>query len=210
MLLLPFFCSPGFAQTSQSLERPETFASVAFDRADPMWETARNTIRQSVQCLEQSSPQCNISAVAPILARLRNQPQVVQLDVINRWVNSMSYVSDRDNYQDDDYWARVDLFLQRGGDCEDYAIAKYALLRAVGFRADQLHIVVVDDLRKGMLHALLAVTLPTGDQWLDSQTTALMPAASTGRYHPRVAVNESGLWRHRDQTLGVAITAAQD
>ena len=55
------------------------------------------------------------------------------LDKVNRRVNAFRAVSDRENWRQADYWATPRELLSRGaGDCEDFAIAKYFLLRADG------------------------------------------------------------------------------
>ena len=50
-------------------------------------------------------------------------------------------------------------FLHRGGDCEDYALAKYLALRALGFAAADLRIVALSDAARGLHHAVLTVRL---------------------------------------------------
>ena len=49
-----------------------------------------------------------------------------------------TYLEDLANYGLPDYWATPLQFLDRDGDCEDYAIAKFVSLRELGFAADEL------------------------------------------------------------------------
>ena len=50
------------------------------------------------------------------------------IDEVFAFVYNTPYVSDMDNYGVSDFWAPINLFIQRGGDCEDYAIAAATIL----------------------------------------------------------------------------------
>jgi len=43
------------------------------------------------------------------------------------------------------------------GDCEDYAIVKYVVLRELGITADDPHLIVVQDKKRETGHAVVAV-----------------------------------------------------
>lgn len=53
---------------------------------------------------------------------------------VNNYVNKrVRYVADERNYKQKDYWATpLETLKSRKGDCEDYAIAKYYLLKELG------------------------------------------------------------------------------
>lgn len=53
-----------------------------------------------------------------------------QLGAINEWVNGFPY---RDDPQGDPWDAPRELMARGSGDCEDFAIAKFFMLRAIGF-----------------------------------------------------------------------------
>ncbi len=91
---------------------------------------------------------------AALLAQARGLSQVEALNLVNRAVNrTIKYRSDRG-----DQWQTLAQSAARGtGDCEDYAIAKMALLAALGFRAEQLQFIVLKDTRRQLYHAVLAV-----------------------------------------------------
>ena len=65
------------------------------------------------------------------------------IDKINREVNAVQFVSDIENYGVDDYTATPEEFYSRGGDCEDYAVAKYHRLIEQGFNAKKIKFVMV-------------------------------------------------------------------
>src|SRR5690606_37404712 len=73
---------------------------------------------------------------------------------VNTALNAQSYHSDNGLWGAGDYWATPAEFLGRGGDCEDYAIAKYFLLRELGVPAETMRIAVVEDVLQQLMHAV--------------------------------------------------------
>jgi len=68
-----------------------------------------------------------------LLHTLKHAPINEQLNHVNSWVNTLHYASDKELYGVRDYWATLYEFVARGkGDCEDYTIAKYFILKALG------------------------------------------------------------------------------
>jgi len=60
---------------------------------------------------------------------------------VNQRINQLRRISDIRNWQRADHWTTPIELLQRGaGDCEDFAIAKYFLLRAHGFTDSNLRL----------------------------------------------------------------------
>ena len=78
---------------------------------------------------------------------------------INDLVNKERYIVDAKNWGKSDYWATPIEFLSRGGDCEDFAIAKYTALRALGVPEERLRVAIVHDKEKNIPHAVLVVVL---------------------------------------------------
>ena len=136
---------------------------------------------------------------AKLVATARREPMLGRLATINGAVNRVPYVDDRANYGLEDYWASLDEFLARGGDCEDYAIAKYMLLRRAGVPAEAMRVVVVRDLALSTSHAILAVTVAGRTYILDNQSPTVKPAAQVARYQPVYSINETGWWLHMPQ-----------
>lgn len=134
-----------------------------------------------------------------LVAVLAHEGGLARLATVNRAVNRVPYVEDRANYGVDDYWASLDEFLTRGGDCEDYAIAKYMLLRRAGVAAGAMRVVVVRDLALSASHAILAVTIAGRAYILDNQAADVKPASAVARYQPVYSINETGWWLHMPQ-----------
>ncbi|MFT5181550.1 MAG: putative transglutaminase-like cysteine proteinase [Alphaproteobacteria bacterium] len=117
-----------------------------------------------------------------------------QLDIVNRYFNRIRYGADSAIYGASDYWASPAEFIASDfGDCEDYSIAKYTALRAFGWSADSLFIVVVRDLKYALNHAVLATKLE--GQWhiLDNRASRVLALAEVPFYQPVYAVNENQL-----------------
>jgi len=131
------------------------------------------------------------------IQNLKGRSQRAQIEGVNDFINSVSYIEDQDNYGKRDYWATPVEFFSRGGDCEDFAIAKYASLRALGFSTQQLRIAIVQDEIKNIPHAILIVYSDEGTFVLDNQNKRLESMAAVNRYKPIFSINSSNWWLHR-------------
>ncbi len=68
-----------------------------------------------------------------LLQELKNAKAIKKLNVVNTWVNQIRYASDKKVYHTSDYWATLYQFIGKGrGDCEDYTITKYYILKNLG------------------------------------------------------------------------------
>jgi predicted transglutaminase-like cysteine proteinase len=144
---------------------------------------------------------CTPEAWTTFLDSLRGQPAREQMDAVNRWANAQPYVEDQVNWGVADYWETPAEFLARGGDCEDYAIFKYASLARLGFSPDDLRIVVVNDTALNAFHAVLAVRL-AGKTWLlDNQTARTEAFGQAPQYTPIYSLNGHGWWMHSAPVL---------
>ncbi|MFW5680370.1 MAG: transglutaminase-like cysteine peptidase [Pseudomonadota bacterium] len=120
-----------------------------------------------------------------------------KLESVNRFVNGLPYARDEDRKGVLDHWSGPLEFLAEGGDCEDYAIAKYVSLRELGMAPRDLRIVVLEDRARGLAHAILAVRLGREVWVLDNHSDAIEPFTRLPHYDPYYAVNEDGRWLHR-------------
>ncbi len=120
-----------------------------------------------------------------------------QLDSINRYMNRHRYIIDPINWGVRDYWASPIQFFTKDGDCEDYAIAKYLTLRALGWKADALRIVVLQDMNLRIAHAILSVHYKGKILLLDNQIGQVVDSRNVRHYQPIYSVNENGWWRLR-------------
>lgn len=132
-----------------------------------------------------------------LLASLEGKDKRAQVEEVSRYVNQATYIPDRLNYGTKDYWALPSELFARGGDCEDYAIAKFIALRTLGFSNSQMRLVVVQDLKRGIPHAVLVVHLGRRNLVLDNQLSRVVSADQIRRYRPIYSINEQHWWFHR-------------
>ena len=98
---------------------------------------------------------------------------------INRAVNlSIAAASDKIQYGVEDRWASpLTTFTSGRGDCEDYALAKYAALRAVGFDDSDLRLLIVPLPASQTDHAVLSVRHEGRWLVLDNRRFAMLDVA---------------------------------
>ncbi|TXG82603.1 MAG: hypothetical protein E6R12_11355 [Sphingomonadales bacterium] len=143
------------------------------------------------------SPICARPSFPDLLAEARKLPRLEQLRLINKALNGHRYITDPENWGVPDYWAAVRQFLARNGDCEDYAIAKYMALKALGYSIDEMRIVVLQDENLGVPHAILAVASGDGYLILDNQIGEVLPDRLIVHYRPIYSINERSWWLHQ-------------
>lgn len=141
-----------------------------------------------------------------ILTRLiRSQRAPNQLRLVHQFFNSLPYRSDAALYRSVDYWSSAGEFLRHGGDCEDYAIAKYRALVDSGFPISDLRVVLVEDTITKEPHAVLAAQLDRVIYILDNQRSEVVRDRDLGHYRPLYSLNELDVWRHRTPSSPGAI-----
>ena len=127
-----------------------------------------------------------------------------KLRVVNDFMNLTQFISDLKHWGKEDYWATPVEFLSTdGGDCEDYSIAKYFTLRALGVPDEKLRITYVKEtVIYNEAHMVLAY-FPTPDAEplvLDNINPTLLPASRRTDLVPVYSFNGSGLWLAKEQT----------
>jgi predicted transglutaminase-like cysteine proteinase len=118
-----------------------------------------------------------------------------RLGEINRAVNlSIKPVSDLAQYGVADFWSAPLATLTVGaGDCEDYAVLKYVVLREIGIDPDDLQLVIVGDIKRKAVHAVVAVRLD--EEWLilDNRMLVMVKAAEARHYYPLFVLDHRGV-----------------
>lgn len=131
---------------------------------------------------------------------LDGQDQASKLNLVNSFFNRWQYRTDEETYGVSEYWASPLEFMANSGDCEDYAIAKYATLKFLGFKDSQMRIVaLVDNNRGGIGHSVLSVSAENGKMILDNLSTYVYQDNQQTGYAPRFAVNQSGIYTYAQQ-----------
>lgn len=122
-----------------------------------------------------------------LLNDLKDASTIKKLNVVNTWINYIKYKSDKSVYGVSDYWATLYEFVGKNkGDCEDYTIAKYYVLKELGVDPKRMKFAyVVYKNRKGkkISHMVLAyfnVPKPKSKQdilILDNNNRLIFPAS---------------------------------
>ena len=115
---------------------------------------------------------------------------------VNSMMNEKPYILDNKNWGQSDYWETPVEFMSKGGDCEDFAIAKYTALRTLGVPEERMRVAIVQDLVKNIPHAVLVVYTDEGPVILDNQNKSLVDGSDAGRYKPIFSINREAWWLH--------------
>ncbi len=142
------------------------------------------------------------------LVAFEGLPLDAMANKVNKLINKTDYILDGRNYGKTDYWATPVEFFTRGGDCEDFAIAKYVSMRALGVPEERLRIAIVHDQVKDVPHAVLVVYTDTDALILDNQTNDVISSASTDRYRPLFSINRTAWWLHTAQPDATRVASA--
>lgn len=126
---------------------------------------------------------------------VREREGVARLETVNRLVNTaIRYTSDLVQHGEVDLWSAPLASLHSGrGDCEDYAIAKFMVLREAGVPEQDLRILLVRDRAVREDHAVLAVRKDDGWTILDNRRATLFADGDLPQFAPLVALDASGV-----------------
>lgn len=96
-------------------------------------------------------------ALNALLGELSSKSIEQKLIEVNRFFNRFKYQEDLILWGEEDYWATPEEFIGvYSGDCEDYVIAKYFALRALGVEDDRLFLTYVKATKKDVAHMVLS------------------------------------------------------
>jgi predicted transglutaminase-like cysteine proteinase len=128
-----------------------------------------------------------------------------RIGLINRAVDlAISPVSDEGQWGVADRWSDPFETLQSDrGDCEDYAIVKYAALLEAGLSRDDVKIVVFRDRKSNEDHAVVAAHVDNQWLFLDNLTLTLVRDRDIMRATPEFVLGDDGarrfVWKGRDR-----------
>jgi predicted transglutaminase-like cysteine proteinase len=140
---------------------------------------------------------CNVSGWETFIQSQKGNPdKVAVLKAVNRFVNNVKYIEDVANWGQSDYWETPYEFFSKGGDCEDFSIAKFITLQKIGFDNDDMRIVILNNTRTNILHAVLVVKVGGTAYLLDNQIPIVEEANDIRYYRPIYSINETNWWKH--------------
>lgn len=180
--------------------------------AVPGWGGSADRIVQAAQRLGPTAQQ-GAAALQVAMTAVAGLADDDRLQAVNQFFNRrLVFADDQVVYGRTDHWASPLEALQNGrGDCEDYAIAKYFTLVALGTPHERLRLVYVRAALGGpggpvQPHMVLAYYADPGAEpaILDNLITEVRPASKRPDLTPVFSFNADGLWQ------GVGPTTAGD
>ena len=149
--------------------------------------------------------QCHANGTCPVAAQRlidisaegAGRSGRARVGLINRAANlAVSPVSDEMHWGVADHWSDpFETLLSNRGDCEDYAILKYAALLVAGIPKDDVKIVILKNFFPTESHA--AVATRVDGQWLilDNRTLTLVRDTDVTRAIPEFVLDHEGVKR---------------
>ena len=128
-----------------------------------------------------------------------------KIERVNRFFNRLNFVDDALHWHKADYWATpVEFLASEGGDCEDFAIAKYFTLLDLGIDEHKLTLTYVKALKLNQAHMVLTYyPSPKAEPLvLDNLVEAILPSSERTDLLPVYSLNGSGLWLARQRGRG--------
>jgi len=142
----------------------------------------------------------------------QSQSEREKLDKVNRFFNRLDFIDDIIHWKKKDYWATpVEFLASDGGDCEDFAIAKYFTLKLMGVDENKLTLTYVKALGPNQAHMVLTYYPRPGAEplILDSLIDAIEPASRRTDLLPVYSFNASGLWLAKQRGRGRQVGSSE-
>jgi len=142
-----------------------------------------------------------------------DKPERIKLDKVNDFFNQVLWVSDQQHWGTSDYWATpIEMLGTDAGDCEDYTIAKYFTLKALGVSEKKLYLTYVKAVRLNQAHMVLTYfDKPNATPLvLDNINKRILPANKRPDLAPIYSFNGDGLWLAKERGKGKAVAGGSN
>nr|WP_236701252.1 transglutaminase-like cysteine peptidase [Thalassomonas viridans] len=143
------------------------------------------------------------------LKLMKTEAETSELDKlgkVNRFFNLFHFTDDIKLWGVDNYWASpVEFIGVNGGDCEDFAIAKYFTLLELGIADEKMRITMVKAVSIKKYHMVLAYYQTPGSVplILDNLDGAVKTADKRKDLIPVYSFNASQLWLNKEKGRGI-------
>ncbi|MFT6987205.1 MAG: putative transglutaminase-like cysteine proteinase [Psychromonas sp.] len=135
-----------------------------------------------------------------------------KLENVNRFFNMLRFIDDIKLWGDKNYWATPLEFIGvNGGDCEDFAIAKYFTLLELGIPDKKMRITMVKAVRLNQYHMVVAYyeSPSSVPLILDNLDGLIKPASQRQDLIPVYSFNGKQLWLNKEKGQGVVAGKSQ-
>ena len=161
------------------------------------------TIRiEPVKQLEVDPAQQRIAQWHALMQEKRYAAEMEKLESVNSFFNQLEFVDDLTHWGKEDYWAMPQEMLSSGGgDCEDFATAKYFTLRQLEIPDVKMRLTYVKAMQLKQPHMILSYYAePDADPLiLDSLVRTIRSASERSDLIPVYSFNGQGLWLAKKQ-----------
>lgn len=150
--------------------------------------------------------QSRVNAWRALVKNGADWPESKKLNSVNDFINQLVFVDDIVHWKQEDYWATpLQSIVTNGGDCEDFSIAKYFTLSAMGLDEEKLRLTYVKALDINKPHMVVSYfSHPTAEPLLlDNLNEQILPASQRPDLLPVYSFNGSGLWLAKREQGGV-------
>lgn len=131
--------------------------------------------------------------------------ELAKLEKVNDFFNQFAFVSDAVHWQKKDYWATpIEFLASKGGDCEDFALAKYFTLKKLGIEEAKLNMTYVKAWQLNQAHMVVTYyeTPASEPLVLDNLVKKIEPASKRTDLLPVFSFNGSSLWISKERGRG--------
>jgi len=138
-----------------------------------------------------------------LMREKRNVSEMEKLESVNSFFNQLEFVDDLYHWGREDYWATPqEMLVSNGGDCEDFATAKYFTLQHLDIPDAKMRLTYVKSLKLEQPHMVLSFySKPAADPLvLDSLVNAILHATERPDLIPIYSFNGQGLWLARKRS----------
>jgi len=146
-----------------------------------------------------------------LIASGKNKADIEKVKLVNTFFNRIKFVDDIVHWGKTDYWATpVEFLITNGGDCEDFAIAKYFTLKEMGVPDEAMLITYTKSLTLNQSHMVLTY-YPTRDGdplVLDNLIKEIKPASARKDLVPIYSFNGKDLWLSKERGRGRRVGAS--
>ncbi|PKH05613.1 hypothetical protein CXF93_16315 [Moritella sp. Urea-trap-13] len=147
-----------------------------------------------------------------IMANAEGASTAEKLSKINSFFNQLQFIDDSKLWGVENYWATpIEFIGVNGGDCEDFAIAKYFSLLELGIDDEKMRITMVKSLTLNQYHMVVAYYPTPGavPLILDNIDGEIKPADQRNDLLPVYSFNGKKLWLNKEKGQGVLAGKSQ-
>ena len=134
-----------------------------------------------------------------------SRSELEKLEKVNSFFNRLTFVSDVIHWQKNDYWATpIEFLASEGGDCEDFALAKYFTLKVLGVPEKKMHLTYVKAWKLKQSHMVVTYyETPAAEPLvLDNLINAIELGSKRTDLLPVYSFNGTGLWLAQERGRG--------